>query len=79
MRSLLEQDGIDVNLQDEDSNTALLAACRDGHTEIVELLLQKVDLNVNVQSVYEVTALIFASQNDHRDIDTISKSCILIK
>ena len=57
-------------------DTAFINACSKGHTEIVELWLQRVDLNVNIQNVdNKVTALMAASRYDHRDIVRLLLVC----
>ena len=49
VRLLLEQE-VDVNLQNENNDTALIEACFNGHTEIVQLLMQREDIDVNLQN-----------------------------
>jgi len=47
-------------------NTQLLEASRDGHTQTVELLLEK-GANVNVKNKYGYTALMYASMYGHTE------------
>ena len=60
-------DGI-VNCQDEDGFTALIVAAKQGHVEIVKLLLN-FECNVDIQEkLLGYTALIYASEYGHEEI-----------
>ena len=58
---------IDVNVQDNMGNTALICAARNGHFAVVQALLAK-GANVNVQTKYGGTALICAAKNGHVEV-----------
>ena len=45
---LFQRGELNVNVQDGDNKTALIWACWNGHTEIVQSLLQRRELNVNL-------------------------------
>ena len=60
-------DGI-VNCQDEDGFTALIVAAKQGHVEVVKLLLN-FECNVDIQEkLLGYTALIYASEYGHKEI-----------
>lgn len=59
---------IDVNLQDKDGNTALMWASREGHENIVKLLLQVTGIDINVQNLFYETALSLAYDNAKKNI-----------
>ena len=70
---------LDVNLQDEDGEAALMIASRRGYTKIVELLLSGSKrvyitrsagqrLDINIQDEWGMTALIRASDYGHVEI-----------
>ena len=64
---LVVYDGI-VNCQDEDGFTALIVAAKQGHVEIVKLLLN-FECNVDIQEkLLGYTALIYASEYGHEEI-----------
>ena len=46
----------------------MIWACRRGHTEIVQLLMQREDIDVNLQGEDNNTALIFACNNGQTEI-----------
>ena len=59
------QAGADVNVRYKDGFTPLLIASRNGHTEIVRLLLTaKADVNA-AHKTQGITSLLIASQNGH--------------
>jgi ankyrin repeat protein len=60
----LEQE-IDVNQQNKWGSTSLILASRDGHNEIVQILLEQQNINVNQQNERGETALIWASLNGY--------------
>jgi ankyrin repeat protein len=51
----------------KDIDKELLTACENGHTDIVELLLDR-GSDINVKDEYGNTPLIMASRNGHVDI-----------
>ena len=53
---LLAKEGIDVNAQDEDGETALMIASQWDKSEVVKLLLAKDGIDVNAQDTYGFTA-----------------------
>jgi len=59
--------GVDVNLQDEDEETALILASVEGHIEIVKLLIEA-GADLNIKSRYGKTALMWTSQYGHTEI-----------
>jgi len=60
-------DGIDVNVQNNVRDTALIRAAMNGHKECVALLLAVDGINVNVQNEYGYTALILAAWKNHKE------------
>jgi ankyrin repeat protein len=62
------QQGIDINYQTKNGNTALYWASRNGYTEIVELLLKVSGVNINIQYNVGNTALMFALCNSNKKI-----------
>ena len=63
---LLKKD-VDINIQDENGETALMLASQNGHHQIVELLLKE-HADINQQNENEWTALMIASQNGHHQV-----------
>ena len=59
---------LDVNIEDESGETALMLASKNGHTEIVKLLLSRPEIDVNLRNVWVRTALMIASQWRHTEI-----------
>ena len=57
----------DVNFQNEDGGTALMAGCAHNHMKTVNLLLDN-GADVNIQNDHGVFPLMFASYNAHADI-----------
>lgn len=54
-------DKIDVNISDSHGKSALILAARDGHEEIVKLLLQVPNINVNARNIRLETPLMLAA------------------
>jgi len=67
MQSLLKQPGIDVNARNRYGITPLQFAIKNGHTEIVAMLLDA-GADVNTKNNDGHTALILASENEHTEI-----------
>ena len=57
----------DINIQDNNGSTALMAASFHGHHQVVELLLSK-DPDINIQSNNGITALMCASFHGHYQV-----------
>jgi len=57
----------DINLKNNNGCTALILAAQNGHTNVVQLLLQE-HINVNIQNNDGCDALIFAAQNGYTDV-----------
>lgn len=57
----------DVNWQDSNGVTALMLASREGHTELVRILLEK-GAQVNMQKKFGTSALIIASKRGHTEV-----------
>jgi len=57
----------DVNVRNNNGQTALMLAATDGYREVVKLLLAKKAL-VNARDKNGRTALMFASQGGHRQV-----------
>ena len=66
VHSLVEA-GVNLNVRDERSNTALMNAAAKGHIDIVKLLLDR-GAGVNVQDKESNTALMNAASKGHIDI-----------
>ena len=58
----------DINHQDKYGYTALLAACKDGHEQVVQILLATKGIDFNTKSKSGHTPLIFASYTGHVNI-----------
>jgi ankyrin repeat protein len=56
-----------VNSRDNDGQTALMLASRDGYREVVQMLLAK-KAAVNEKDKNGVTALMLASKGSHREV-----------
>ena len=54
-------DGVDVNVQDENDMTPLMIASQAGHTELVEQL-SKAEASMNIRSTFGDTALMYAAR-----------------
>jgi ankyrin repeat protein len=75
VEELLEFPGINVNIQDHNGNTALMLASKNGHTDIVNTLLNYYNENNDGDIVYTAAvnrqgrnALMLAVMNNHYDI-----------
>ena len=65
IQDLLENVVIDINHQDNEGHTALFAACEEGKTEVVEMLLDSnADPNVCTKE-QQCSPLIIAAKNGH--------------
>ena len=58
---------IDVNIQDDVGNTALILACMEGHIKVVELLI-KANADKTIVNKYGNDALFYAKQGHYIDI-----------
>ena len=66
VRQLLD-DGVDVNIQNRNGDTALIKSSLKGHTDIIKLLLNH-GADPNIKTAYGCNALIWASEKGHTDI-----------
>ena len=62
VRELMELNTVDINLQDEDGNTALIFACKNDNYDIVKLLVDK-GADINVQNNNGISPLLAACYN----------------
>jgi ankyrin repeat protein len=60
--------GADVNAEDGSNLTALHIAAQLGHTQVVQVLLERADINVNLQNGFEQTPLLLAAEMGHQDV-----------
>ncbi|XP_069498133.1 KN motif and ankyrin repeat domain-containing protein 4 [Ambystoma mexicanum] len=60
--------GADVNVQDDDGNSALMIACQNGHVEIIKLLLAQPGCNIALTNKVGNSALSIVSQSAHSSI-----------
>ena len=65
---MLKDDSIDINLQDEDGETALMGACYQGNLEIVQELLKRKELEINPRNDEDESAKIFALKKRNFEI-----------
>ena len=56
------------NLPDHNGYTALMAAARKGHTDIVKMLLSLPDHQLDTTDNCDKTALDYAKENEHAEI-----------
>jgi ankyrin repeat protein len=69
IKKIFNKPGFNVNVKDKDGNTPLIIASREGHTDIVKVLLDKgADIDVVDKSSIGTTALIIALKGSHTDI-----------
>ena len=61
---LLAQDGIDVNIQDDDGYTALMWAARFGHMEKMNILFARHDVDTSLVDKDRNTAAMLAKNNE---------------
>lgn len=66
VEKILEKN-INVNIQDDVGNTALILACMEGHIKVVEILV-KANADKSIINKYGNDALFYAKQNNHPDI-----------
>lgn len=58
---------INVNIQDDVGNTALILASMEGHTKVVALLLQS-DADKSIVNKHGNNALFYAKERNHRNV-----------
>lgn len=58
---------INVNIQDDVGNTALILACMEGHIKVVELLI-KANADKSIVNKHGNDALFYAKRNNYNDI-----------
>ena len=64
---LINNEGLDVNMRNENHNTALMGAAITGHFKIVEFLIHK-GAKLDLQNLKGVTALMLAIHTNHKKI-----------
>ena len=62
--------GVNVNLQNNDGDTALMIACANGNVQIVNTLI-KAGANVDLPNKYEETAIIHACKNENVNLEIV--------
>lgn len=67
VRRLILEENRDVNFQDEDKNTPLYYAAKEGHASVVKFLLTH-RANSSLQCQFTNTALHIATQKEHIDV-----------
>lgn len=67
VRRLILEENRDVNFQDEDKNTPLYCAAKEGHTDVVKFLLTH-GADSSLQCQFTNTALHIATQKNHIDV-----------
>ena len=65
---LLSNNKLNVDAKNEFGTTALMAASRMGHADLVKLLLEEYEANPNIENFYGRTALMLS---DYSSLDTI--------
>lgn len=65
---LFKKYDVDVNLQTNLGNSALILASAWGQVEIVDWLLKKPEIKVNLKDSHGMTALLWASRNNHTEV-----------
>eukprot|EP01095_Lingulamoeba_sp_RSL-Kostka_P008885 TRINITY_DN3023_c0_g1_i1.p1 TRINITY_DN3023_c0_g1~~TRINITY_DN3023_c0_g1_i1.p1 ORF type:complete len:183 (+),score=54.36 TRINITY_DN3023_c0_g1_i1:66-614(+) len=68
IRAVLEKEGVDVNVQDDKNHTALILACFQGFSDIVQLLLRDDNLDFNLQNNYGSTAFMCACERNFENV-----------
>ncbi len=70
VKHILKNENVNINIQDDLGNTALMVASIWGETEIVKYLLtyEKEDVNPNLQNVHGTTALMYASYRGYIEV-----------
>ena len=68
VKLLLAVPGIDINLQNEYGDSALIIACKEGNSEIIKLLLTAPGINVNLQNKDGDSALIITCRKGNAEI-----------
>ncbi|WP_157153625.1 ankyrin repeat domain-containing protein [Brachyspira murdochii] len=61
------QKNININVQDDVGNTALILACMEGHIQVVELLV-KANADKSIVNKHGNDALFYAKQKNYTDI-----------
>ena len=64
-------DGVNVNSQDRNGNTALHVAASTGHTETVKVLLLDYEANVTLQNANGRSALSFVVNNERNNLEVV--------
>jgi ankyrin repeat protein len=59
---------VDVNAQNSNGQTALMLAAKNGHKEVVEVLLATGKAEINAQSKNAQTALVLAAENGYKEV-----------
>jgi len=70
---LLQHPYIDVNIQNINGTTALMAASKRGYKRIVLMLLQHQNIDVNIRNNKNKTALTYAKEKHHTYIAKMLK------
>ena len=69
IKLILQFPDFEVNAQDFDGKTSLMFASKEGHKEVVKLLLEKKpEIDVNIEDKSGDTAFIFACMKGHTDV-----------
>jgi hypothetical protein len=63
VHALLHHEGVDANIKDNDGNTAIIMASKNGHCEVVHALLHHEGVDANIKDNDGYTALDFAHMN----------------
>lgn len=67
--------GIDINIEDLDSNTLLITAVNNNCINIVDILTKYKDLDINHKNSFGNNALIIAIEDDNKDIIDLLLKC----
>jgi len=57
-----------VNAKDKHGNTSLIRASRNGHTDVVKILLERRQTDTNAKNNQQASALMLAAKNGHKAI-----------